>query len=62
MDAPFKFNLGDIYQAKFPFEEDESRYKERAVFVWRVHNNQNEVLTKPFPSRKKSRDDIIAWR
>jgi hypothetical protein len=41
----FKFCLGDIYQAKFPFEEDKYQYKERAVLVWRLNDNQQEVLS-----------------
>ncbi|MDR3165745.1 MAG: hypothetical protein LBU13_09215 [Synergistaceae bacterium] len=45
MAAQFKFKLGDIYQAKFPFEEDEHQCKERAVFVWRFHDNRQEVLS-----------------
>jgi hypothetical protein len=45
MTAKFKFSLGDIYQAKFRFEEDDRRYKERAVFVWHLHNDGQTVLS-----------------
>lgn len=41
---PYLFNKGDIYQASFPFEEDETQTKDRAVFVWGMHSNQQEVL------------------
>lgn len=40
----FRFSRGDIYQASFPYEEDEEQSKDRTVFVWQVHDNGREVL------------------
>jgi hypothetical protein len=60
MASRFKFSLGDIYQAKFPFEEDQRQYKERAVFVWRLHDNKQEVLaSKITGSMGRSRWELV---
>jgi hypothetical protein len=40
----FRFSPGDIFQARFPFEEDISKFKERPVFIWRIHGNKPVVL------------------
>lgn len=36
--------LGDIFQARFPFVEDVTQFKERPVFVWKVSADGKKVL------------------
>jgi len=41
---PFLFSRGDVYQASFPFEEDETQAKDRTVLIWMPHTEEQLVL------------------
>ena len=41
---PFPFNRGEVYQASFPYEEDEAQIKERPIVAWVLRSNGREVL------------------
>jgi mRNA-degrading endonuclease toxin of MazEF toxin-antitoxin module len=50
MGSLYQFNRGDIYYADFPFEENSGKSKERTVFVWKIHENGQEVLVSKITS------------